>query len=55
VLLGNHEVTPEDVCGTPSARRVLGPSLTSLARHAAEPGRRPAAECWLGAIAGASW
>jgi DNA-binding helix-hairpin-helix protein with protein kinase domain len=50
VLLGNHAVTPEDVCEKPSARRLLGPALTTLARHAAEPGRRPPAECWLGAI-----
>jgi DNA-binding helix-hairpin-helix protein with protein kinase domain len=53
VLLGNHAVTPEDVCEKPSARRLLGPALTTLARHAAEPGRRPPAECWLGAIGGA--
>lgn len=54
VLLGNHAVTPEDVCATSSARCSLGPELTALARHAAEPGRRPPAECWLGAIEGAS-
>jgi hypothetical protein len=54
VLLGDHAVTPEDVCGKPSAWRSLGPSLTALARHAAEPGSRPAAECWLAAIGGAS-
>jgi DNA-binding helix-hairpin-helix protein with protein kinase domain len=54
VLLGDHAVTPEDVCGKPSARHLLGPSLTALARRAAKPGRRPAAECWLDAIRGAS-
>jgi len=48
VLLGNHTVTPEEVCakGFPS----LGPELTALARHAVRPGRRPLAECWLGAL-----
>jgi DNA-binding helix-hairpin-helix protein with protein kinase domain len=49
VLLGNHIVTPEDVCRNPPA---LDPALTVLARHASQPGRRPAAECWLAAIGG---
>lgn len=52
VLLGNHTVTPEDVCAKPFLRCLLGPEVTALARHAAEPGRRPAAECWLHAIGG---
>jgi DNA-binding helix-hairpin-helix protein with protein kinase domain len=51
VLLGDHTVTPEDVCAKPA---VLGPALVALARHATEPGRRPAAECWLGALGGRS-
>ncbi|HEX6352035.1 hypothetical protein [Actinophytocola sp.] len=47
VLLGNHEVTPEDVC---RGAFPLDPELTALARHAVRPGRRPPAECWLGAL-----
>jgi DNA-binding helix-hairpin-helix protein with protein kinase domain len=50
VLLGNHAVTPEDVCVKEFLRCLLGPDLTKLARYAALPGRRPAAECWLGAL-----
>jgi DNA-binding helix-hairpin-helix protein with protein kinase domain len=50
VLLGNHEVTPEDVRTRELLRRMLGPELAALAGHAARPGRRPPAECWLGAI-----
>ncbi|TDV51056.1 hypothetical protein [Actinophytocola oryzae] len=50
VLLGDHEVTPEDVYREESHRRVLGQDLTALARYAVRPGRRPAAECWLGAL-----
>jgi DNA-binding helix-hairpin-helix protein with protein kinase domain len=46
VLLGSHTVTPEEVC----AKELLGPELTALARHAMRPGRRPLAECWLGAL-----
>lgn len=53
VLLGNHAVAPEDVCAKPFLRCALGRELTVLAVRAAEPGKRPAAECWLGAIGGA--
>ena len=54
VLLGDYTVTPEDVCAKESLRRRLGPDLTALARHAVRPGRRPLAECWLGALAAES-
>lgn len=47
VLLGSHTVTPEDVCASGGP---LGKDLTALARYAARPGRRPAAECWLAAL-----
>lgn len=50
LLLGNHRVTPEEVRAKPLLRGRLGPALTLLATRAAEPGRRPAAECWLGAL-----
>lgn len=50
VLLGNHEVTPEDVCGKEFLRCLLGKDLSELARYAALPGRRPAPECWLAAL-----
>jgi len=53
VLLGNHAVTPEDVCQKEFLRRLLGPDLVALARHAVLPGRRPLAECWLGALGNA--
>lgn len=48
VLLGSHTVTPEEVCANEFP--LLGPELTTLARHAVRPGRRPLAECWLGAL-----
>lgn len=50
VLIGNHAVTPEDVCRKEFLRRLLGKDLSALARYAALPGRRPAAECWLAAL-----
>ncbi len=50
LLLGNHRVTPEEVGAKPLLRARLGPALTALAARAAAPGRRPAAECWLGAL-----
>jgi hypothetical protein len=50
LLLGNHRVTPEEVRAKPLLRGRLGPALALLAARAAEPGRRPAAECWLGAL-----
>jgi hypothetical protein len=50
VLLGNHRVTPEEVRAKPMLRGQLGRELAVLAVRAAEPGRRPAAECWLGAL-----
>jgi DNA-binding helix-hairpin-helix protein with protein kinase domain len=50
LLLGNHRVTPEEVRAKPMLRARLGPALSVLAARAAEPGRRPAAECWLGAL-----
>lgn len=50
VLLGNHRVTPEEVRAQPLLRGQLGRALSVLAARAAEPGRRPAAECWLGAL-----
>jgi DNA-binding helix-hairpin-helix protein with protein kinase domain len=55
VLLGDHAVTPEDVCVKPLLRSRLGGELAALAGHAARPGRRPAADCWLGAIGGGPW
>ena len=50
LLLGDHRVTPEEVRAKPLLRGRLGPALSVLAARAAEPGRRPAAECWLGAL-----
>ncbi|GAB1511723.1 hypothetical protein [Actinophytocola sp. KF-1] len=50
LLLGNHRVTPEEVRARPVLRGRLGPALSVLAARAAAPGRRPAAECWLGAL-----
>jgi DNA-binding helix-hairpin-helix protein with protein kinase domain len=55
VLLGDHAVTPEDVCVKQYLRQLLGPELSSLARHAVKPGGRPPAECWLGAIGAWPW
>lgn len=55
VLLCNHAVTPEDVVVKQFLRYLLGPELAALAGHAAQPGRRPAAECWLGAIGAEPW
>lgn len=51
VLLGNHAVTPEDVCRREFLRRLLGNEVSALAAYAAVPGRRPAAECWRAALA----
>ncbi|HYQ67113.1 hypothetical protein [Actinophytocola sp.] len=53
VLLGDHAVTPEDVCQKESLRRRLDPDLVALARYAALPGRRPPPECWLGGLGNA--
>jgi hypothetical protein len=50
VLIGDHTVTPEDVCRKEFLRCLLGKDLSTLARYAARPGRRPAAECWLAAL-----
>lgn len=50
VLLANHRVTPEEVRAQPLLCGRLGRELTALAERAARPGRRPAAECWLGAL-----
>ncbi|MFL6118903.1 hypothetical protein [Actinophytocola sp.] len=52
VLLGNHSVTPEDVCDREFLRRMLGADLAALAEHSIRPGARPPAECWLGALGG---
>lgn len=50
VLIGNHTVTPEEVCRREFLRCLIGRDLSALARYAALPGRRPAAECWLAAL-----
>ncbi len=50
VLLGNHTVTPEDVCRKEFLRCLLGQNVSALARYAAQPGRRPPADCWLAAL-----
>lgn len=50
VLVGDHSITPEDVCRKEFLRRLLGRDLSALAGYAARPGRRPAAECWLAAL-----
>jgi DNA-binding helix-hairpin-helix protein with protein kinase domain len=54
VLLGDHAVTPADVCRREPLRRLLGQDLTALARYAAHPGHRPAAKCWLAALGAGS-
>jgi DNA-binding helix-hairpin-helix protein with protein kinase domain len=53
VLLGEHRVTPEDV-GRPEFAGRLSPDVLALARYAAQPGRRPAADCWLAALGAGS-
>ncbi|MFI7675002.1 hypothetical protein [Actinophytocola sp. NPDC049390] len=50
LLFGDHRVTPEEVRAKPLPRTRLRPALSVLATRAAEPGQRPAAECWLGAL-----
>jgi DNA-binding helix-hairpin-helix protein with protein kinase domain len=53
VLLGDHRVTPEDISGSEYAAR-LSPDVLALARYAARPGRRPAADCWRTALGAGS-
>jgi DNA-binding helix-hairpin-helix protein with protein kinase domain len=50
LLLGNHTVTPADVCAKPLLRAAFGGALGSLVARAARPGKRPAAESWLAAL-----
>lgn len=50
LLLGNHTVTPADVCAKPLLRAVFGGGLNSLVTLAARPGNRPAATAWLAAL-----
>jgi hypothetical protein len=52
LLLGDHALTPEDVCASTALRAALGPVLTSLAAAAAHPGRRPTANSWMKALTG---
>lgn len=52
LLLGNHVVTPADVCAKPLLRAAYPPSVVALAALATQPGHRPAAARWVAALTG---
>lgn len=52
LLLGNHTVTPADVCAKPLLRAACTPAVAALAALATCPGSRPAAAHWVAALTG---